>query len=57
VPAVRILRRAGLKSHYAAVLLAPWFGSVLFAAVLALNRWPALPAMPKRSKRKKGEAA
>ncbi|MBI1215024.1 MAG: hypothetical protein GC185_04295 [Alphaproteobacteria bacterium] len=54
-PAVRILRRAGLKTWYVATLLVPFFGCVILPAMLALNNWPALPVRPKR--KKKGVAA
>jgi len=54
VPVARIFQRAGLSVFYAAFLLVPWFGTVLTALAMVLQRWPVLP--PKPAKQKGGAA-
>lgn len=52
-PVVRIFMRAGLRAHYALLLLVPMLGFVLAAAALAFQKWPAAQPLVLKKREKK----
>ena len=52
-PVVRIFMRAGLRAHYALLLLVPLVGFVLAACALAFQKWPAAEALVLKKREKK----
>ncbi|MDI1228645.1 MAG: hypothetical protein PSY14_13270 [bacterium] len=52
-PVVRIFMRAGLRPHFALLLLVPMMGFVLVAAALAFQKWPAAQPLVLKKREKK----
>ena len=46
-PLMRLCRRAGLSPWWVLTVLVPIFGPALAGSVLAFQRWPNLPPLPK----------
>ncbi|MEM1400893.1 MAG: hypothetical protein AAGF58_13465 [Pseudomonadota bacterium] len=45
-PAIRIFRRAGFPSYYAAIVFVPLLSFTLFFAILAVRPWPRFKQSP-----------
>lgn len=52
-PVVRIFMRAGLRPHYALLLLVPLLGFVLAPCALAFQKWPAAAPLVLKKREKK----
>jgi hypothetical protein len=52
-PVVRIFMRAGLRPHYALLLLVPLLGFVLVPCALAFQKWPAAEPLVLKKREKK----